>query len=125
MLTKPLTQTLSLYLILSMFVLSLPAPGWAMFIPTEAPAGRAEDAAKIRAALESTVIKQRLMDYGLSADEAVKRLDSLSDEEVHRFAEQLDAVQAGSGLGSLVFLLLVVIIVVLVLQATGHRIVIR
>ena len=52
---------------------------------------------------------------------------TLSDEQIHHFASQLNSLQAGAddGLGVLIFLLVVAIVVVLVLQATGHRVIIR
>lgn len=127
MLNTPFIKILSLYLAVAILVLSLPSSGWAMFIRSDqAATARLSDTARIQTGLESEVIKQRLQDYGLSSEETSAKLNSLSDEQVHQVAAQMDAVQAGGdGLGGIVFLLLVVIIVVVVLQATGHRIVIH
>jgi hypothetical protein len=80
----------------------------------------------IQKALESSVVKQRLMDYGLSSEEAVARIKKLSDKEVHQFAGNLDSLQAGAdAVDALIFLVLVAIIVVVVLQATGHKVIVR
>jgi hypothetical protein len=124
---KPFFKILSIYLALAMVLMTLPAQGWAMFIPAgETASSRQADLDAIQKTLESTVVKQRLMDLGLASQEAVDRLDTLSDEQVHQFAAELDSLQAGGdSLGSVIFLLLVVVVVILVLQATGRRVIIR
>lgn len=125
---KTFTQMLSLSLAAAVFFLTLPAQGWAMYVPAsrEADARQAELGA-IRKTLESGVVKQRLMDFGLSSEESMARINLLSDEQTHRLATNLDSLQAGAdgGVDSLVFLVLVAIIVVIVLQATGHSVIFR
>ena len=123
----PFMKLLSFYLVVAVVVLSLPAQGWAMIVPARHDdVARAADVAKVRTALESTAVKQRLVDYGLSPEEASQRLALLSDEQVHQFAAQLDAVQAGGdGLGDVVFVLLVVVLVIVILELTGHQVVMR
>jgi hypothetical protein len=80
----------------------------------------------IQKTLESTVIKQRLMDLGLSSGETTARINTLSDEQIHQLAANLDSLQAGADSGgALIFLLLVVIIVIVILQATGHRVIVK
>ncbi len=129
MMNKIFFRLLSLYLVVAMIVLSLPAQAWAMFIP--APAGqtavaRKIDLANIQKILESTMIKQRLIDFGLSPEEAMARINQLSDEQVHQFATKLDSLQAGGdGLGLLIFILAVAIVFIVVMEATGHHIIIR
>jgi hypothetical protein len=127
MFKSPLSKVLSLYLIAALFILSLPASGWAVFLPSTDPASaRTTDMANIQATIESSVIKQRLLDYGLTAAETEERLNALSDEQIHQLAANLDAIQAGGdSLGAVVFLLLVVLVVIVVLEVTGHRVVIR
>ena len=124
---KPFFKPLALYLVFSMLLLTLPAQGWAMFIPSgQTGPARQADMITIQKALESTVVKQRLMDYGLSSDEAMARINRLSDEQIHQFAAKLDSLQAGAhGVDGLIFLLLVAIVVVVVLEATGHHIIFR
>ncbi len=120
-------KPLSVYLIFAIVLITLPAQGWAMFIPsTGADAVRKADMATIQKTLESTVIKQRLMDYGLSPEEAMSKVNNLSNEQVHQFAAQLDSLQAGAdGVDALIFLLLVAIVVVLILELTGHHVIVR
>ena len=126
MLKNPCSKALALYLIAAVFALSFPAQGWAMLVPAGQPESRPADLSKVRAVLESSVIRQRLLDYGLSPEEAARRLESLTDEQVHQFASQLDAVQAGGDAGSdIIVILLIVILVILILELTGHKVVMR
>ncbi len=83
--------------------------------PAQQPGNRAADIAKIQAVLESKVIRQKLMDLGLSPEEAMARINKLSDEQVHQFASRIDAVQAGGGLGELLIILLLVIVIILII----------
>lgn len=125
---KMFFKLLSAYLIVAVAIISLPAQGWAMFIPAgQAGNTRQDDIRAIQKTLESTVVKQRLLDFGLSSEEAMARINTLSDDQVHQFASRLDALQAGAddGLGVIIFLLVVAIIVIVVLQATGHRVVVK
>ena len=125
---KTFYKLLSLYLVSAMFLLTFPSQGWAMFIPaSQASPARQADLGAIQKTLESAVVKQRLMDFGLSPEEALTRISMLSDEQTHKLAANLDSLQAGAdgGVGVLVFLLLVAIILVIVLGATGHSVVIR
>jgi Flp pilus assembly protein TadB len=127
MLKRPLYKFIALYLIIAIIILSTPAQGWAMFIPSgEAASVRHSEMAAIQKTLESSVIKQRLSDYGLSSEEALAKINQLSQEQIHQLAANLDSLQAGAdGVDALIFLLLVAIIVVVVLQVTGHRVIVK
>jgi hypothetical protein len=124
---NPVYRFLALYLIIAMIILSTPAHGWAMFIPSgEAASVRHSDMSAIQKTLESSVIKQRLLDYGLSSEEALAKINQLSREQIHQLAANLDSLQAGAdGVDALIFLLLVAIIVVIILQATGHKVIVK
>ena len=123
----PFTQLLSLSLVCATFLLTLPAQGWAMFLPSgQASPARQADLGAIQKTLESSVVKQRLMDVGLSPEEALARINGLSDEQTHALAANLDSLQAGAdGVGALVFILVVAIVVIVVLEATGHHVIFR
>ncbi len=121
-------KALSLYLIFAMFLLTMPVQGWAMFIPASPTTHvRQADLDIIQRTLESNIVKQRLMDLGLSSEDTMTQISRLSDEQVHQLAENLDSLQAGAddGVGVLIFLVLVAIIVVVILEATGHRVIVR
>jgi hypothetical protein len=124
---KPFVKLLSLYLVVAVVLLTLPSQGWAMFLPSEEAASvRKADMTTIQKTLESAVVKQRLMDYGLSSEEAMARVNTLSDQQIHRFAADLNSLQAGAdGVDALIFLVLVAILVVVILEVTGHHVIVR
>ena len=110
---------------------AFPVAGWAAFVPSDAalsaPAfDREADMAKMKTYLERKVVAQRLSDWGLGPEEIASRLGQLSDAQIHQAVAQLDSVQPGgdSGLGVIVGLLVIAILVVVLLQLTGHRVVI-
>ena len=126
MLHHPFCKVLSSYLAAAVIALSLPAPGWAMLVPAESEAVRSADRARVQAALESAAIRQRLMDYGLSSEEALARINALSDEQVHLLAANLDAAQAGGdALSDVIVILLIIVLVIVILELTGHRVVMK
>jgi hypothetical protein len=97
-----------------------------MLVPAGTSEARSADQAKVQTTLESSVIKQRLLDYGLTPEETAARIDKLSDEQLHQLASNLDAVQAGGdGLGDVIVILLIVVIVIVILEMTGHRVIMK
>jgi hypothetical protein len=123
---RTLSRILSLYLVVAVFTLTLPAQGWAMLVPAGQSEARSTDLAKVQTALESSVLKQRLLDFGLTPDETVRRMNSLSDQQIHQLAANVDAVQAGgSVVGDVIVLLLIVVIVIAILELTGHHVVMK
>jgi len=109
-------------LALSIFI----GPAEAMFVPaapqqntTNAAAGSADrtaDLAKIQKVLESKVIQQKLMDYGLSPQEAMTRVSRLSDSQISLLASHTDALQAaGMRDSTIVIILLLVLLLVLII----------
>ena len=124
---NPVARILSPYLVFSVLLLSLPAQSWAMFIPSDQAAPtRQADIIAIQKALESSIVKQRLMDYGLTSEEAMARISMLSDNEVHQFSGNLDSLEAGAdAIDTLIFLVVVAILVVVILEATGHKVIVK
>lgn len=111
--------------LLAISILSGPAD--AMFVPaaphqdSAGAAGgsdeRETDLAKIQTVLESKIIRQKLLDYGLSPEETMARVNRLSDSQINLLATHTDALQAGGegGSVSLVVVLLIVLLVVLLI----------
>jgi hypothetical protein len=100
----------------AMFVASAPRQDAAA--PAAASFDRAAGLAKVQAALGSKIIQQKLMDYGLSPEEAMARVSALSDEQLNQFAANTDALQAGGDGGvSLLALILIIILIILIVQA--------
>lgn len=123
---------LALYLALSLIVLSsLAGPAEAMLLPaagqSAAPAGdRAADLGRVQQALESKVLQQRLMDYGLTPQETAARVETLSDEQLHQLAAHMDALQpGGDAVGTLFALVLIAGLVVLIIFLLEGRIAIE
>ncbi len=131
-------KPLVIYLAIALLAISTAAgPAEAMFIsaaPHQGPAaasraasaGRTADLVKVQTALESKIIRQKLMDYGLSPDETMARLNGLSDEQIHQLAAHADSLQAGGDAVGLLFALMVVaLLVVLLIFLVQGRITVR
>ncbi len=130
---KPLT----IYLVMALIAISAFAGSAdAMFIaaaPSESTArmpqqysDRAADLAKVQAALESRIVRQKLSDYGLSPTETLARVNSLSDQQLHELATHTNSIQAGSdAAGTLFGLLIAALLVVVLIYLLQHRIEVR
>ena len=127
-------KPLAAYLIAALMVLSsLAGPAEAMLVPPGSDAAgpavsanRAADLTTVRATLESKVLRQRLEDYGLTGDEAMARINSLSDEQIHQLASNMQSVQpGGDGVGFVFSLVVIAALVVLIIFLLEGRIEIR
>lgn len=87
---------------------------------------RAAETAKIQAFLESKVVLQKLMDYGVSKEEAMAKIRSMSDTDLHRLASLTDrAVDGGDTLGVLIGLAILVILVIVIMKLLNKEIIVR
>lgn len=75
-------------------------------------AGSAERA-QLEALLDRQDVQEKLVEYGVSPEEAAERVAALTDEEALDLAQRIDDLPAG---GSTVALLLVIIILLLLLR---------
>jgi hypothetical protein len=131
------TKPLVMYLVVALLAISTFAgPADAMFMPAApnagpaaaslASAGRTADLVKVQTALESKIIRQKLMDFGLSPDETMARLNSLSDKQIHQLATHADSLQAGGdAVGFLASLLVIALLVVLLIFLVQGRVTVR
>jgi len=98
-------------------------------IASHAGAGdlRAAEIAKVQTVLEQKVVMQKLLDYGVSPEEAMAKIRSMSDSDLHRLAALTDRVAAGadSGVGFLIGLAVLVILVLVILMLMNKRVIIR
>ena len=121
-----LLRRIAIMLVVSMALISIVPQVEAAFISSDESFSynmRQQDTTTIKKVLEQKLVKQRLKVLGYSEDEVKARLDKLSDNELHRFATQLDALTAGGGvLGVLVAILVIVGIIALILFITGKRV---
>ncbi len=124
-----LLRRIAIMLVVSMALISIVPQVEASFISSDESFSynmRQQDTATIKKVLEQKLVKQRLKVLGYNQDEVKARLDKLSDNELHRFATQLDTLTAGGdALGVLVAILVIVAIIALILFMTGKRIVIQ
>ena len=128
-----LKQFLIGYLMVAVaFLTVVPSDVQAMFLPSsvylaqgDSSLDRQQNLERLQRLLESRLISQRLSDLGFSQGEVSSRLSRLSDEQVHFFSSHLESVQTGGdGLGIIIALLVVAILVVVLLEVTGHRVII-
>lgn len=93
----------------------LSRPAWADLAPSgvsaEGVSTRDADMKTVSKALESKVLRERLMAMGLDEKETERRLSKLSDQDIHQMATRIEAVQPGG------FVVEVLVIVVLALLA--------
>jgi len=102
-----LIRRIAIILVVSVVMISTVPRAEAAFISSEESFSynmRQQDTATIKKALEKKLVKQRLKTLGYSEDEVKTRLVKLSDNELHRFATQLDSLKAGGGLGGILVL---------------------
>jgi len=130
-------KPLAIYLAIALLAIpTFAGPAEAMFVPaahhqdmTETAAVsavRASDLAKIQTAFESKILQQKLMDYGLSPEEAMARLNTLSDEQIHQLATHTDSLQAGGdGVDLLISVVILAILVVVLIYLVQGRVVIK
>ena len=94
---------------------------------TDGVAARDADMSKVQSFLEQKIVLQRLTDYGVSAEEAMAKIRSMSDSDVHRLASLTDraGVGADDGLGLLIGLAILVILVIVILKLMHKQVIIR
>jgi hypothetical protein len=80
----------------------------------------------IQAALENKLVQEKLLAYGLSADEVSAKLSSLSPSQIHVLAQASDDVLAGGdGIGLIIGVLIIIILVIIILKLLNKEIIIR
>ncbi len=70
--------------------------------------------------LDRSEIRKHLEAWGVSAEEAKTRVDSLTDQEIETIAASIDRLPAGGGLGTIVGAALIVFLVLLVTDILGY-----
>ncbi len=109
----------------------LPANGGASLVESRLSTGetisrRAAELNRIRQALETDLVAQRLADFGLSQIEVQAKLPTLSDEQLHQLAGLSDSLaEGGNGLEVVIAVLLIVLLVVIIIKLSDRQIIIR
>ena len=87
---------------------------------------RAAEIAKVQTFLEQKVVMQKLVDYGVSPGEAMTKVRSMSDGDLHRLASLTDRVAAGTdSVGLLIGVAVLVILIIVILMLMNKRVVVR
>lgn len=92
------------------FLLAI-VPGEANSMPVGSPAvldNADNDLAGIQRVLESKMVSGKLKELGLSQGAIEKRLKSLTDEELHQFAANINSLYAGGDAGGVMIVVAVV-----------------
>jgi hypothetical protein len=118
------------YLVSAMLVIGMVPRAYAGFSPSEiialSPAERAADLEQVQKFLEMKIVRERLMELGLTPGEIQSRLDRIEPDQLHQIALKIDELEvAGDGLGIIIALLVIAILVVIFLQLTGHKITVK
>jgi len=83
-----------------------------------APPSQADlDRAKVKHFLESAELKERLRTLGVDGLNASRRVDAMTQEEVHALAQRIDSAPAGGAVSDkdIILILLATLLVVLIL----------
>jgi hypothetical protein len=127
---KKLKPVLVWYLVGAMFVIGITPKCFAGFSPsgviTLSPAERTGDLKKMQNFLETKMVRERLKDLGFTPEEIRMKLSDLSDAQIHQLALNLDEMRvAGDGVGLFIAVFLIVALIVLIIYASGHKIVLK
>ena len=122
----PLTRYVSWYLIFAMFLIGIAPKVDAGFAPSELIAmsqtDRNADLEKIQQVLEMKMVGERLKQLGLTQAEIQTRLNRISDQQLHKFALQLDDIRVGGdgGAGVAIIVLLIVVVFLMIMMLTSY-----
>ncbi len=116
-------------LVAAMFILGITPGVDAGIVPSELIAlsnvDREAAIEKIQKILETKMIRERLENFGLTQDEIQTRLSQFSNQQIHQLALQIDDLKVGGdGADVIIGLLLIAILIVLLLQLTGHKVIV-
>lgn len=126
----PFMEHVAWYLVVMMFIIGIAPKIDAGLVESEITPlihlDRTADLEKIQKFLETKAISKRLEQLGLTQGEIQKRLVQLSDQQIHQIALKLDDLKIGKGdgLSLIIALLMIAILVVLLLQLTGHKVIV-
>jgi hypothetical protein len=126
-----LDSRISWFVLLVFAIFSLlPSQGHAALLESRLADGqvaseRLQQIDSIRMALEKEVVAQRLADYGLSAEQIMAKLPTMSDEQLHQMASLSDSLGEGGVLGTVIALLLIVLLVIVILRIHDKQVIIR
>jgi Family of unknown function (DUF6627) len=88
---------------------------------------RSADLAKVQSFLENKIVVQKLVDYGVSPEEAMAKVRDMSAQDLHRLASLTDRAAAGtdSAIGILIALAILVILIIVIFKLMNKEVIIR
>jgi len=88
---------------------------------------RSEDLAKVQSFLENKIVVQKLIDYGVSPEEAKAKVQAMSTRDLHHLASLTDRTAGGAddGLGFLIGLAILIILIILIFKLMHKEVLIR
>jgi len=88
---------------------------------------RSEDLVKVQSFLENKIVHQKLIDYGVSSEEAKAKVEAMSAQDLHQLASLTDRAAAGAddGLGLLIGLAILIILIIVILKLSNKEVIIR
>lgn len=123
---RTIVKVLCCYLVVALFVIGFAEKTYAGFSASEvmnlSPIERTADLQKIRTALETKVVSEKLAQLGFNKDEIQSRLDQLSDQQLHRVALKADQLKVGGDAGGIIIAVLVIGILVLLFVYLFRRV---
>jgi hypothetical protein len=126
---KRLKKVLVWYLVGAMFVIGVTPNCFAGFSSSEVMVlsqAEPQDLQKLQKFLETKMVRERLKDLGFIPEEVQMKLGNLSDQQIHQMALHLDEMKvAGDGVGIFIAVFLIAVLVVLIIYATGHRVLLK
>lgn len=122
-----LRKLLCFYLSLTLIVIGFVQSAGAAFVPSEVTLNiKNENLNKIQSFLERKIVSQRLKDFGFTEKEIIDRLNALDEKSIHSLALKIDEIKVAGDAGAAVVLALVIIaLVVLIINLTGHKVVVK
>ncbi|MEN2986428.1 MAG: PA2779 family protein [Thermodesulfovibrionaceae bacterium] len=120
-------RIIAIYLSFAILIIGFAQSVSAALVPSEVTLStKTQDLEKIQKFLEMKIISQRLKDFGYSEKEIIDRLSKLDDNTLHSLALKIDELKVAGDAGAAVILALVIIaLVLLIINLTGHRVVIK
>lgn len=120
-------KILAIYLSVAILIIGTVQSLNAGIIPSEMTLNSTtQDLEKIQKFLEMKIVSQRLKDFGYSEKEIMDRLSTLDEQTLHQLALKIDEIKIAGDAGLAVILaLLIIALVILIINLTGHRVVVK
>ncbi len=109
------------HLMVFFFLLAVVTEANSMPVGTAAVDNADSDLAAVQRVLESKMVYGKLKELGLSQGAIERRLESLSDEELHQFVANIDSLYAGGDGGVMIVIVAVMVGVMLYFILTGRH----